>query len=234
MPLKRRTQKMFDSVTERIKNQTQGGLKVNPETGVRYEEPLEEKHPGLTVGVMAAQPGTILEKILAPMVYKGMAQSISEGNLSEALMASVAPVKIKGTGLITDLDKIGKSAKITLSDPDKYWYVAHQTGSVNFPNIMKSGLQTTNGLNGTALHLTQDYVDDFANGLLKQKHLSHEGADGLVIMKFPKSEFPSSNLDDISIKLMDMGKSKNFEVPPEYLSFLKKTQFKHGGKLKHK
>lgn len=96
MPLKlrnRQRQKMFDSVTERIRNQTQGGLKVNPETGVRYEEPLEEKHPGLTVGLMAAQPGTILEKVLAPSVYKGMINSINEGNLSEALMASVAPVK---------------------------------------------------------------------------------------------------------------------------------------------
>lgn len=93
MPLKRRTQKMFDSVTERIKNQTHGGLKVNPETGVRYEEPLEEKHPGLTIGVMAVQPGTILEKVLAPSVYKGMINSINEGNLSEALMAGMAPVK---------------------------------------------------------------------------------------------------------------------------------------------
>ena len=94
MPLKRRRQKMFDSVTERIKNQTQGGLKVNPETGVRYEEPLEEKHPLLTVGVMAAQPGTIVEKALAPMVYKGMIQSAAEGNLSEALMAGMTPVKV--------------------------------------------------------------------------------------------------------------------------------------------
>ena len=93
MPLKRRTQKMFDSVTERIKNQTQGGLKVNPETGIRYEEPLEEKHPGLTIGLMAAQPGTILEKVLAPSVYKGMVKSIGEGNLSEALMAGMTPVK---------------------------------------------------------------------------------------------------------------------------------------------
>lgn len=91
MPLKRRTQKMFDSVTEQIKNQTQGGLKVNPETGVRYEEPLEEKHPGLAIGVMAAQPGTILEKLLAPSIYTGMLNSAKNGNLSEALVYGLAP-----------------------------------------------------------------------------------------------------------------------------------------------
>ena len=105
MPLKRRTQKMFDSVTERIKNQTQGGLKVNPETGVKYEEPLEEKHPGLTIGLMAAQPGTILEKVLAPSVYKGMAKSILNKD-PESLLAYMTPSKIPGPvgELITGLN----------------------------------------------------------------------------------------------------------------------------------
>jgi len=92
-------------------------------------------------------------------------------------------------------------------------------------------LQTGSGLNGTALHLTEEYMDDFANGRLKQKHLSHEGADGLVVMKFPKDKFPSGDLDDISIRLMDLGESNSFEVPPEYLQFFKRDQFKKGGKL---
>ena len=51
-------------------------------------------------------------------------------------------------------------------------------------------------------------------------------------MKFPKVKFPSSDLDDISIRLMDLGESKNFEVPPEYLSFIKKQQLENGGILK--
>ena len=74
-------------------------------------------------------------------------------------------------------------------------------------------------------------MDDFANGRLKQKHLSHEGADGLVVMKFPKDKFPSGDLDDISIRLMDLGESNSFEVPSEYLQFFKRDQLKKGGKL---
>ena len=94
MPVKRRRQEMYDSVKDRIIQEANAkSVYTNPKVG---ETPLEEKHPGLTIGVMAAQPGTILEKALAPMVYKGMAQSISEGNLSEALMASLTPVKVSG------------------------------------------------------------------------------------------------------------------------------------------
>ena len=46
----------------------------------------------------------------------------------------------------------------------------------------------------------------------------------MVVMKFPKSKFPSRDLDDISMRLMESGESKNFEVPTQYLTFLKKTQ----------
>lgn len=125
---------------------------------------------------------------------------------------------------VTDLNRI-KKVNIKLGNVDDYWYVGHQTGSANFPKIYKNGLSTNNGLNGTALHLTEGYVDDFANGRLMQKHMSHEGADGLVVMKFPKSKFPSGDLDDISIRLMELGESKSFEVPSQYLQFFKRSQW---------
>lgn len=125
---------------------------------------------------------------------------------------------------VTDLNGI-KKVNIKLGNVDDYWYVGHQTGSANFPKIYKDGLNTNNGLNGTALHLTEGYMDDFANGRLMQKHMSHEGADGLVVMKFPKSKFPSGKLDDISERLMDLGESKSFEVPSKYLQFFKRSQW---------
>lgn len=125
---------------------------------------------------------------------------------------------------VTDLNGI-KKVNIKLGNVDDYWYVGHQTGSANFPKIYKDGLSTNNGLNGTALHLTESYMDDFANGRLMQKHMSHEGADGLVVMKFPKSKFPSGKLDDISERLMDLGESKSFEVPSKYLQFFKRSQW---------
>lgn len=131
---------------------------------------------------------------------------------------------------VTDLNGI-KKVNVTLEDPSKYWYVAHQTGSNNFPSIYQNGLRTGSGLNGTATHVNQEFLNNFANGKLKQVHMSHEGADGLVVMKFPKSDFPSPDLDDISIRLMDLGKSKAFEVPSEYMQFFKRDQFKRGGKL---
>lgn len=136
----------------------------------------------------------------------------------ERLYESTPPFKV------TDLNGIQK-VNVKLGNVDDYWYVGHQTGSHNFPAIYKNGLRTNNGLNGTALHLTEGYMDDFANGRLIQKHMSHQGADGLVVMKFPKSKFPSGDLDDISIRLMDLGESKSFEVPSQYLQFFKRSQW---------
>ena len=134
------------------------------------------------------------------------------------------PSKSASAFKVTDLNGI-KKVNIKLGNVDDYWYVGHQTGSANFPKIYKDGLSTNNGLNGTALHLTESYMDDFANGRLIQKHMSHEGADGLVVMKFPKSKFPSGDLDDISIRLMELGESKSFEVPSQYLQFFKRSQW---------
>lgn len=113
----RQRKRMLSDVTNKIQNQ--GGLKVNPETGVRYEEPLEEKHPAMDVALAVSQPGTIVEKALAPIVYKGMAKSISEGNLSEALMSGIAPVKFGKLSSIfnkkQNIDWIPEAEKISVN-----------------------------------------------------------------------------------------------------------------------
>lgn len=138
--------------------------------------------------------------------------------------------QVSGPGIIMNLNKLGK-VNITL-EPEKYWYVAHQTASEHLPSIMKEGLRTGQGLRGTALPLTEDYLKSFAEGTLKQQNLLHKGSDALVVAKFPKSKFPSGDLDDISFKLMELGESKNFEVPSQYLRGFIKDQLKQGGILK--
>ena len=138
--------------------------------------------------------------------------------------------QVSGPGIIMNLNKLGK-VNITL-EPEKYWYVAHQTASKNLPSIMKDGLKTGSGLRGTAIPLSEDFLKSFTEGTLKQQHLLHKGSDALVIAKFPKSKFPSGDLDDISIRLMDLGESSNFEVPAQYLRSFIKDQLKQGGILK--
>ena len=75
----KKTQKMFDAVTERLMSNG-NGLMVDPETGVKYEQPLVEEHPLADLAMMYAQPGSIAMKVMAPSVYKGMARDIVSGD----------------------------------------------------------------------------------------------------------------------------------------------------------
>ena len=194
---------------------------------------------GKKVAIRTEQPLVPLEQSIAEWLpgtgdvaeVGYIADDVKNGRYgSAALAAGLMFLPGAAARKVIDLNGI-KKVNVKLEDPTKYWYVAHQTGSSNFSKIAQDGLQTGSGLNGTALYLTEEYMDDFANGRLKQKHLSHEGADGLVVMKFPKDKFPSGDLDDISIRLMDLGESNSFEVPSEYLQFFKRDQLKKGGKL---
>ena len=59
-----------------------------------------------------------------------------------------------------------------------------------------------------------------------EKGRGHRGSDALVIMKFPKETFKIKEkitLDDISEQLIDLWESKNFEVPPQYISTIVKV-----------
>jgi hypothetical protein len=84
----RRLQKMFDSVTEQLRNVgTNNGIQVDPVTGVKYEQPLVPEEPLMNAALMAAQPGTIVEKAIAPSVYRGIAEGLANGDAAyEAFM----------------------------------------------------------------------------------------------------------------------------------------------------
>lgn len=114
----RKTQRLFNNVTKSLLTQN-NGLKRDPETGVLYEEPLKDEHPGLDLALMYAQPGNIIAKTLAPSMAKGMVEGIRNGNAQQALLSMLIPEGNITKSLI-DLDKLGKTAKITLSDPEKY------------------------------------------------------------------------------------------------------------------
>lgn len=218
MPLKRKEQKLYDSITEKLKQQFEVEDRVKAR--IPYDQPIEPEYPEMDLALAIVQPGTLLEKALAPSMYKDLINGIGTGNLGE-LYSYVTPIKMHNV--------VSKPAKVTIKDPDKYYTVGHQTNSANFPSIEKEGLRTGSGLNGTALFMDEKSVNDLLSG----RTTRHKGSDGLVLMKFPKDMFPNGvrHLDDISMRLMELGESKAFEVPSKYMTFFK---FKNGGKLKRK
>ena len=103
-------------------------------------------------------------------------------------------------------------------------YVVHQTLSSNIDSIMQNGLRTIAGLDGTSLFASKESIIDVLNAM--EKGRGHRGSDALVIMKFPKETFKIKEkitLDDISEQLIDLWESKNFEVPPQYISTIVKV-----------
>ena len=103
-------------------------------------------------------------------------------------------------------------------------YVVHQTLSSHIDSIMQNGLRTIAGLNATSLFASKESIIDALN--MMEKGRGHKGSDALVIMKFPKETFKRKEkitLDDISEQLMDSWESKNFEVPPQYISTIVKV-----------
>ena len=103
-------------------------------------------------------------------------------------------------------------------------YVVHQTLSSNIDSIMQNGLRTIAGLNGTSLFANKERIIEILN--MMEEGRGHRGSDALVIMKFPNEKFKRNgraNLDDISGQLIDLWESKNFEVPPQYISTIVKV-----------
>ena len=98
MPKKDKTQKFFDSVTlDIIKEGNKKYRNIDPTTGVRYEQPLTIEHPELDVALSVAQPGTLLEKAMAPGVYKSIVNGLANGEGSQALFYGLIPeAKLQG------------------------------------------------------------------------------------------------------------------------------------------
>ena len=90
----RKQQRMFDAVTEQLRNSgTNNGIQIDPETGAKYELPLETEEPLMNAALVATQPGSIVTKALAPAAYKGLINAAGSGDISEALLLNLLPVK---------------------------------------------------------------------------------------------------------------------------------------------
>lgn len=113
MPIDKKTQKMFDSVTDDIikdgQKQTQNISTVGG-FAHRYEEPLKDEHPGLNLALMYAQPGNILAKLMAPSMAKGTIYGLMNG---EGIMAVGPSLKNAAFAGIENLEKgnIGRSGE---------------------------------------------------------------------------------------------------------------------------
>lgn len=123
----RKTQRLFNNVTKSLLTQN-NGLKRDPETGVLYEEPLKDEHPGLDLTLMYAQPGNIITKTLAPSMAKGIVEGIRNGDTQQAILSMLIPEEVKGVELLAD-PKYFSTSRIKLKTP-----------SAEFgPTIMRDG-----------------------------------------------------------------------------------------------
>lgn len=57
------------------------------------EEPLVQEHPLMNAVLMISQPGTVLEKAIAPSVYRGMVRGLANGEGSNALLTGAGGFK---------------------------------------------------------------------------------------------------------------------------------------------
>lgn len=143
----RQLNNLISSATDLITRQQNNG--ASPQTGLRYEEPLKVEHPVMTAAVIAAQPGTAVEKVLAPLMIKGTAQALAEGDVQAAL----TPVAVKGVSTVskvakplTEAEKLGipksmRSNPQALEDP-YYWgykqWNDRYNAAVNSGNIQEA------------------------------------------------------------------------------------------------
>lgn len=79
----------------------------------------------MTAAVIAAQPGTAVEKVLAPLMIKGAAQALAEGDVQAAL----TPVAVKG---VSTVSKVAKP----LTEAEK----------LGIPKSMRSNYKSTDAL----------------------------------------------------------------------------------------
>ena len=88
----KRTRKLFDSVTSKIlQNDSAKNKNISSTTGIRYEQPLKDVHPGLNLALMYAQPGNIVAKVFAPSMAKGFVEGVKSGDTQQALLSMLVP-----------------------------------------------------------------------------------------------------------------------------------------------
>lgn len=92
MAKKNNEQKLFNSVTDTLlKELDNRSASRSLLTGIPAEQPLEVEHPAMDAALMYAQPGSLLTKLMAPSVYRGVARGLSNGDGVQALIYGLVP-----------------------------------------------------------------------------------------------------------------------------------------------
>lgn len=95
----RKEQKKFDNVTQELLNdfnKQQSNISTNGGFTHRMEEPLKDEHPELDLALITAQPGSILTKLMAPSMARGMIDSIRNRDVQQVMMPWIGKVKYAG------------------------------------------------------------------------------------------------------------------------------------------
>lgn len=88
----KKEQKKYDKITRELLDefsQKQSNISTNGGFSHRVEEPLKDEHPALDLALMYAQPGSIVEKLIAPSMAKSALNSIKDGNVLEAFSPTI-------------------------------------------------------------------------------------------------------------------------------------------------
>lgn len=156
------------------------------------------------------------------------------------LVSSVSTPKIiSGIGKITDLDKF-KKVTTTLSNPEEYITLFHQTNPEALNNIMINGFKVSAGdllgtatLEGADLTAKTSRLGNFIRGTIKQTGMNHAGGNAGAVIRIPKKEIGYKPGADIEGLLLDKF-GPTYTFPKEWVSGILKTQLKYGGILKRR
>lgn len=172
--LDKKKQKLFDSVTDALITEANNrDSNRSALTGLPHEEPLKDEYPLMDAAIMAAQPGGIATKVMAPSVYKGILGGVASGEGAQALVQGLVPEgnifkQLKNNKAVFNrkvVDNIKKeedlAAKYIKSHPSSADWVYYKNATTLEPGFYGGGLEglevdypgitkyvTTNILNG--------------------------------------------------------------------------------------
>lgn len=191
MPImSRRQQKFNDSVTNKILKQAELKNKYNNKT--IDDLPLQDKHPGLDLALMYAQPGNIIAKAFAPSMAKGFVNGLRQGDLQQAVMSGLVP-ESKGIP-VTKFESLIRDFPLTGKGNVELWKAAGVNTST-FPKSLSEDLRK----------LQKE----------REAFFKHTKSDSPVSIITNKNEietyFPSKTLDRIGhVHIEDVGNDLGF------------------------
>lgn len=150
-----------------------------------------------------------------------------------------SPQTITAAGKIIDLNKI-KNANVTLSDPEKYFTLFHQTDPGMVQKILSKGFSVKAGdllgtttIEGADLTSSSSRLGQFLRGQLGHNPtMNHRGYGAGVVIRIPKSEVPAATrASQLEGALIDRFSNPNYTIPKEWLTGFIKDQLKQGGAI---